>query len=495
MSINKIDHFQPLLLSLVAALGMLVGIQFANSNEGENVLLKKVNPDTEQVIIEALGHISEKFYGSYDTVSFTESVVRSMISNLDEYSHYWDNRHSEYYQQYLNGSYFGRGFELFQLDSVYYVTSVIEGGPADAMQIARGDKILQINESVLSKMTMDSVQILLSRPEPVSIQMMRADGMQIDTLDLPYEDVRIPVVESFRIRHSNAIYIKIERFTKEIFIQFMDELDDLKKEGSDVTDLIIDVRDNPGGLIDETIKLLNQFIPEKDVPLLSTIDNQGKTKSYKSNGRLFFNPGRIVVLVNEKSASASEILAGSLQDLDRAVILGENTYGKGLIQQNYQLSNGGSLSLTVGEYLLPSGRSISQLADSSKTFKTIQAGRNITSSRGINPDISVVMNCTNPFKQDLYNEYVSFIIEKGLIGKRVLDSIGYGDLYEEFVDQKVFLNRDCEDAKYDFYTFLSHMFQNRREYYQAESFDPSVNKAIDILNDGTYERILKGATL
>lgn len=472
---------------------MLVGIQFANSNEGSNYLIKKDRAHDSEAIIEALGHISEKYYGEVDSSQFVESVLKTMVSNLDTYSHYWDNKHSNFYNQYLNGSYFGRGIELFKKDSSFFITTVIEGGPAEKALLLRGDQIVEINNLPTVSLSIDSIQAILAVNKDVSIKVFRKADESTHQVNLHYEDVKLPLVRSFKIENTDIIYLSIERFTKDVFINVMDELDAYKKRGITLKDLIIDVRNNPGGLIEETVKLLNQFISERDVLLLSTKNNKGKLQEYKSNGRNFFDAGRIVVLINEKSASASEILAGSLQDLDRAVILGQNSFGKGLIQQSYQLTNGGSLSLTVGEYLLPSGRSISRVMDTTQVYRSLMYQRVLTAKQAVSPDIYVHRTCQDSLNVNLYNDYMHFLIDHDYIFRRRIEISEFHNIYQEYSQTKTHLDKGagaCEADGSDFLSFLSKLYRMDRGTYEMDSFDNVINEGIIILKNGEYEKIL-----
>jgi len=225
------------------------------------------------------------------------------------------------------------------------------------------------------------------------------DEVEISVLDADYglkqvsvtvSEVEVPLINHYVVTAEDSAsvsIVRIKRFYEDVYRDFMQALEDQKTMGYNATHLIIDLRDNPGGIVEETVKILNQLIPEKQKLLLSTNKKSGRAKEYLSNGRTFLDIERIVIICNEASASASEILAGVLQDYDRGVVIGLPSYGKGLIQQNYDLSNDGSINLSIGEYILPSGRHIHPSSMTDSTYQSLVNTRSLSAGRGVPPDV------------------------------------------------------------------------------------------------------------
>jgi carboxyl-terminal processing protease len=192
---------------------------------------------------------------------------------------------------------------------------------------------------------------------------------------------------------SNVAYIKIQRFTNTTYREFMDHWERMATMHY-AKHLILDLRDNPGGYLKEAVNILSQIIEEEGKLLVYTEGKNQQRIEYKSTGKIFFPVGNVTVLVNEGSASASEIIAGCLQDQDRGLIIGTRTYGKGLVQEQFELSNGGILRLTISKYYTPSGRSIqttydsTDVVDTSVVFKTV-SGRPVYAGGGILPDLVI----------------------------------------------------------------------------------------------------------
>lgn len=489
MNKKIIENYLPILMSVVAIAGMFFGMRLQSSLENERFLIKTVPDHDDRVIYEALEHINEKYYGEFSMDHFTDEVVGSMIEELDDYSYYWDQKHSGYYSQYLNGSYAGRGFELYDYDNSFYITKVINNSPASRVGLERGDMIKEIFSNSLSEISLDSVQRIMASPDTLSIEVYRKSNDSLFDITLAYADVYLPVVSSYKITGTDAIYLRIERFTNDVFAEAMEELDFYKRAGISFKDLIIDVRDNPGGLLDETVKLINQFVRESNVVLVSTINNAKRTQEYKSNGRNFLDIDRIVVLINNNSASASEILAGSLQDLDRAVIIGQHSFGKGMIQQNFKLSNGGSISLTVGEYLLPTGRSISKVKDTTAVFMTLFENRKINTDYGVSPDVVTDTLCDIEVSRTDRDQYLRWLIDEEILFNPIISIDGSIEAYAQLMGNS---DTNCGEVnRSKFYNFADQLLLNQRDSIVAFHMDVEVQKAINILQSGEYDKILK----
>jgi len=487
---SKTTKFLPLLLGIVAAIGMVFGMRLQKSLEYDGVLTR-VDEAPEQSIVEALQHIKSKFYGDVSYPEFTDAVLSQMVTELDPYSHYFPKAKDDDYNRYVNGLYEGIGIEYMSYNDSLFVSTIIPGGPASETQISRGDVLLMIDSIDIQQkeITLDSITKLSNRNygDDISLTVWHRESDETQTYPLTVSSVSLPLVKSFVLEdNSDVAYIRIKRFYKGVFRDFMDEIDGYHMDSVDVKHLIVDLRGNLGGVVDETIKLLNQFFTEKEVVLLSTVDNAQQKQDYNSNGRTFMDLGRVVVLIDERSASASEIMAAVLQDHDRAIVIGSNSYGKGVIQQNYNLSNDGSINLTIGAYRLPSGRFINQETEGDSTYFSLKNKRALPKGKGVTPDVFL------PICED-YNTYANEI-QRTYIAEQLWNRNALYAFLDDPEEQFITIPIDsCEEQRFlaekwemlDFSMISGSKIKSRY-------LDPQLLKAYELIVSDEYETILKG---
>ena len=391
---NRNPYKLPLIMALVSAFSMIIGMRFQESLVLDGLVVP-LDQEYSNSILEVSNHIKHKYYGDLNDTTFTDAVIGTMVEQLDPYSHYFEEERNVRYSNYMEGLFTGIGVDFVIDEDSVFIYRVLPQSPAEDAGIQKGHILLSIDSIPIGRGTnfrnvLDGIQkdvgaeINIKTYNPVS-------KVAIDTT-LVVESIEVPLVHHYiladDVADKECHYFKIDRFYKSIFVDFMDLIDQNSSDGKGVENMIIDLRDNPGGVVEETTKLLNQFVSEKGKLLLSTNSKTGKVKEYLSNGRSFFDVERIVILQNERSASASEILAGVLQDYDRAILIGTDSYGKGFIQQNIKLSNEGSLNLSVGEYILPGGRTIRRdTVSKDSTFLSLINKRALRGGRGVPVDL------------------------------------------------------------------------------------------------------------
>ncbi len=395
-SLNRDSYLLPLIVGMVSMVSLVIGMRLQESLVRDGYISTSTETgDQLSAIYEAAEHISAKFYGESIDSSFTDEAIEHMVDQLDPYSHYFKPEQDAKYEKYINGLYAGIGIEFIEYKDTIYCYDVVEGSPAHEAGIEVGDVIIQLDTLEFSKglSNLDSlINYLRYHDRSMEVLVSTQDNGKERRVQLTPDDIRLKLVDDYVLNQDSMAvsYVKIHRFYKSVYQDLMQALEKHKDaSGSAPRHMIIDVRDNPGGIVEETVKILNQFFHQKDQKLLETKSRNSLSQEYKSNGRKFLDIDRVVVLCNENSASASEILAGVLQDHNKAIIIGSPTYGKGLIQQNYDLSNRGSINLSIGEYILPSGRSIYKNSVDS-TFLSVDGKRTLPgASKGIGVDISV----------------------------------------------------------------------------------------------------------
>ena len=360
-----------------------------------------------------------------------KTAINAMLKSLDPYTVYISESEIEDFRFATTGEYGGIGATIKIKEQRVLVTELYENSPATTSDLRVGDQLISIDGITLENLSIDEIGTLLKgAAESETVLSIVRENQDID-IKIVRKDIQIPAVSFSKKIAKNIGIIKLTSFTQTSYSEFKKALTALQK--NDVDKLIIDLRSNGGGLLNEAVKIVNLFIDkgQKVVSTKSRIKEMNRT--YITQELPIAKDMSVVVLVDEMSASASEIVAGSLQDLDRGVVLGNTSFGKGLVQQTKPVSFGGQIKLTVAKYYTPSGRCIQKvdysegkksiaIADSLvKEFKT-QNGRTVTDSRGIEPDIMVKSSYYNSLTEKLlFDDYISDFTNVEI--KNIKDSI------------------------------------------------------------------------
>ena len=357
--------------------------------------------------------------------------INAMLKSLDPYTVYISESEIEDFRFATTGEYGGIGATIKIKEQRVLVTELYENSPATISDLRVGDQLISIDGITLENLSIDEIGTLLKGAAESEIVLSIVRENQDIDIKIVRKDIQIPAVSFSKKIAKNIGIIKLTSFTQTSYSEFKKALTALQK--NDVDKLIIDLRSNGGGLLNEAVKIVNLFIDkgQKVVSTKSRIKEMNRT--YITQELPIAKDMSVVVLVDEMSASASEIVAGSLQDLDRGVVLGNTSFGKGLVQQTKPVSFGGQIKLTVAKYYTPSGRCIQKvdysegkksiaIADSLvKEFKT-QNGRTVTDSRGIEPDIMVQSSYYNSLTEKLlFDDYISDFTNVEI--KNIKDSI------------------------------------------------------------------------
>ena len=357
--------------------------------------------------------------------------INAMLKSLDPYTVYISESEIEDFRFATTGEYGGIGATIKIKEQRVLVTELYENSPATISDLRVGDQLISIDGITLENLSIDEIGTLLKGAAESEIVLSIVRENQDIDIKIVRKDIQIPAVSFSEKIAKNIGIIKLTSFTQTSYSEFKKALTALQK--NDVDKLIIDLRSNGGGLLNEAVKIVNLFIDkgQKVVSTKSRIKEMNRT--YITQELPIAKDMPVVVLVDEMSASASEIVAGSLQDLDRGVVVGNTSFGKGLVQQTKPVSFGGQIKLTVAKYYTPSGRCIQKvdysegkksiaIADSLvKEFKT-QNGRTVTDSRGIEPDIMVKSSYYNSLTEKLlFDDYISDFTNVEI--KNIKDSI------------------------------------------------------------------------
>lgn len=398
-SANKFKIWEPFLLSIVTIVGMIAGAHFVDSGAvtlKPDASISNANYSGRQVE-EIIRFLETKYVGVISSDELVEKAIKAIMDGLDPHTHYFPPDEVDELEEKTMGHYVGIGVEIMFIEDSLVVLYPKKNSPAEKAGIMPGDYILAINDQPIPDDSLDEKEIVNlikgSKGSRLKLKIKPMLENTIRTVEIVRDEIKVPSVIAAYMLDSAVAYIRITRFTNSTYKEFMDQWEKMATK-ENARHLIIDLRDNPGGYLREAVNILSQLFPEEGKILVYTEGKNHERNEYKSTGKVFFPVENISILINQNSASASEIIAGCIQDQDRGLIIGSKSYGKGLVQEQYALSNGGTLRLTVSKYYTPSGRLIQKTYDAGSVIDTVTifktlSGRPVYAGGGIDPDIKV----------------------------------------------------------------------------------------------------------
>jgi carboxyl-terminal processing protease len=362
----------PLILATVLAAGMYLGLQLPRYDN--NFSFSKGKQSTSSglsgTLEEIMRYVDERYVDTVNTNSLKTQAINHLLDKLDPHSVYISPDELEAVNDDMSGNFQGIGVEFLLVEDTIQVITPISGGPSEAIGIMAGDKILKISDSTVAGVKIDNGRIFkLLRGEKgtkVNVSVKRGNEKTLREFVITRDVIPVHSLEIAYMLDQKTGYVKITRFSATTYQEFMEALRPMA-ENQGMENLVIDLRGNPGGYLNEATNILSQFFVDGKL-LVYTKGRTEDRKDYKSNGRARFKIDNIAVLIDEGSASASEIVAGAIQDHDRGWIIGRRSYGKGLVQEQYPLADGGGLRLTIARYYTPSGRCIQRDYKNSKQY-------------------------------------------------------------------------------------------------------------------------------
>ncbi len=408
--------------SKVLFIGLIIILSFGfKPRSGDDDIYTKINENID-VFGRVYKEVALNYLDEIDVQKFMHAGIDGMLSTLDPYTSFVDASRKDEVDLLTTGKYGGVGITVGQRDSSVIITDILEGYSAQKEGLKRGDKILEIDNIPIDFSKIGSIRALVKGPAGSTLNMKILRNDKELSFKLTRQDIQLKNISYTGVLENGIGYIKLERFNKYAENEMIDAITELKTNGA-TNGIILDLRDNPGGLLDAAIGILNKFVDKGDL-LLTTVGRKSDSerKYFSTESPMMNKDVPMVVMVNENTASASEIVSGAIQDLDRGVILGTKTFGKGLVQVYTPLSYGNQLRITNQRYFTPSGRWIQAknyfkenkygvfkpLPYLNQTeFKTL-GGRTVYAEGGITPDTVVKIFENNDLLDQLLDQDAYF---------------------------------------------------------------------------------------
>lgn len=362
---NKVQIWLPLIIAVSMVLGIVIGMRLPQTDPAVKII-KSDAVLREGKIEELLRYIEAKYVDKVDRDKLVDEAIEKLMSQLDPHSSYIPASELEEINEQLDGKFNGIGVEFLIVKDTAVVVSPMSGGPSEVAGILPGDKIIKVGDSLIVGEKLSNQRIVSflrgEKGSKVQLSVLRPGSKKLHQYWITRDQIPVKSIDAAYMIGERVGYIRVNRFTAQTDKEFLESMRILSEQGH-MKDLVLDLRGNPGGYMQMATNMLSQLFPNKGNLLVYTQGRASHRAEFNSNGRVFYPIDKIAVLIDEGSASASEIVAGAIQDNDRGVIVGRRSFGKGLVQEQYQLSDGSALRLTIARYFTPSGRSIQKAYD------------------------------------------------------------------------------------------------------------------------------------
>ena len=456
------NPFLPLFFALVLIIGIFVGIRL-NRNSQQNQLLQLFGNERNNTnkLDELLDYVLREYVDTLNRDSLTDVTIETLLGNLDPHSAYIPASDLQATNEPLNGNFEGIGIEFNLLRDTIYVVTAIPGGPSEKAGIKSGDKIIFVDGKNVAGVKITNEMVFKNLKGKggtvVKIGVLRYGTSTIEYFKITRGKIPIYSVDAAYMMDSITGFIKISRFASTTYQEFDNALSKLEKQG--MKQLVLDLRGNPGGFLDAAIDISDEFLTKGKMIVYTQGKNKPRQNSIASEkGR--FEKQKLAILIDENSASASEIVAGAVQDNDRGVIIGRRSFGKGLVQEQTEFKDGSAIRLTIARYFTPSGRCIQKPyengriedyyqdemerydngelvnADSVKLNKklkyTTPAGKVVYGGGGIMPDYFIPIDTTK------VSRYISELLYKNLINDFALEYVNKNRAQLKYTSAKEF---------------------------------------------------------
>ena len=454
---------KPIYIAILVFAALVIGFFLGEMLNFTKEIINFQGNSHKNKLNELIDFIDNEYVDSVNTDSIVDLAIDNILQKLDPHSIYVPPSEQNQIAESMKGDFVGIGVNFFMYNDTVAVVKPIPGGPSEKAGVLPGDRILFANKTKLfgRKLPNDSLYNVLKGDvgSNVNLLIYRKSLHKKITIQLKRDVVAIKSVDIATMLNANTGYIKINRFAEKTYDEFLSGITKLKKQGA--KSLVIDVRENGGGYLEKAIEIIDELLKDKQL-IVFTKNKKGEIDKTYATKKGIFETGKLVVLIDENSASASEILAGAIQDNDRGVIIGRRSFGKGLVQREMNFDDGSAVRLTVARYYTPTGRSIQKSykngnaeyekefdkriesgelykKDSIKVDDTLKyktkKGKIVYGGGGIVPDIFV------PLEAEHGEEAIAYLLQSGLVSFFVFEQLDsnrnefQGINYSEFVSK------------------------------------------------------------
>ncbi len=410
------NPYTPFIYALILSFGVMLGFVVNTITSGK----QQVSNSNYDKILDILNYVDVKYVDTINRSQLMNKTIDKMLSNLDPHSVYIPASDLSETNESLEGNFEGVGIEFFIVQDTITVVTAISGGPSESVGIRAGDRIIKIEDSVVAGIKIKDTEVKhrLRGPKNTKVRVAILRNGVKDLIAFTIQRGKIPLysVDAAYMLNENTGYIRINTFSSTTHREFAEKIMNLQKTG--MKKLVIDLRDNPGGYLQAATTIADEILSGEKM-IVYTKGKAYEKQEYRANKEGLFEQGELVILIDQYSASASEILSGAVQDWDRGTIIGRTSFGKGLVQEQYDLKDGSAIRLTVARYYTPSGRCIQRPYDKGKdqyendvyeryargefvhedSIKTADSveyktskGKRVYAGGGIRPDIFVPMD-------------------------------------------------------------------------------------------------------
>lgn len=474
---KKMKYLATAVICAAATFG--ISAQYSRSNSASR---------QQQKLLMVENIVNNLYVDNVDEEKIVENAVRGILENLDPHSSYSTKEETTSSQETMQGSFSGIGIQFNMQKDTLYVVQTIAGGPSEKVGILPGDRFIAVDDSIIAGRKLKNTDIMKRLRGPkgtkVNIKVKRGSNAELLEFRITRDDIPLNSIDAVYMADGKTGYIRLSRFAATSYKEFKDAITKLKKQG--MQHLILDLTDNGGGYMQIAAQIANEMLNRGNL-IVYTQGRKSPRQNLNADGSGTFRTQKVVVMINQFSASASEILSGAIQDWDRGVVVGRRSFGKGLVQREFLLPDSSSFRLTIARYYTPSGRNIQkpyvkgdredydkdiidrynhgelQSADSihfadSLKHTTLRLHRTVYGGGGIMPDVFVPLDTTQ------YTDYHRRLVAKGIIPQFALRYVdkNRADLKAQYPDAQKFIKE---------FTVTDEMLNNLVDAGKAEKVD------------------------
>lgn len=474
---KKMKYLAAAVICAAATFG--ISAQYSRSNSASR---------QQQKLLMVENIVNNLYVDNVDEEKIVENAVRGILENLDPHSSYSTKEETTSSQETMQGSFSGIGIQFNMQKDTLYVVQTIAGGPSEKVGILPGDRFIAVDDSIIARRKLKNTDIMKRLRGPkgtkVNIKVKRGSNAELLEFRITRDDIPLNSIDAVYMADGKTGYIRLSRFAATSYKEFKDAITKLKKQG--MQQLILDLTDNGGGYMQIAAQIANEMLNRGNL-IVYTQGRKSPRQNLNADGSGTFRTQKVVVMINQFSASASEILSGAVQDWDRGVVVGRRSFGKGLVQREFLLPDSSSFRLTIARYYTPSGRNIQkpyvkgdredydkdiidrynhgelQSADSihfadSLKHTTLRLHRTVYGGGGIMPDVFVPLDTTQ------YTDYHRRLVAKGIIPQFALRYVdkNRADLKAQYPDAQKFIKE---------FTVTDEMLNNLVDTGKAEKVD------------------------